>query len=119
MTITISLPTETEAKLRQRAAACGQTVEAYVRQLVEREVGSANGGPAHQDPSLRVAASRPLPSDEALAPFRREVAESGISDEELRTFFEEVREEVYRVKDGPSSDASGLLRSSFSTADPE
>ena len=32
--------------------------------------------------------------DEVLAPFRRQVEESGMSDDELGAFFEEVREEI-------------------------
>jgi hypothetical protein len=58
--------------------------------------------------------SEKRPSDEALAPFRRQVAQSGMSDDELRAFFEELREEVYREKHGdpvtgvrPSLDRDG------------
>ena len=35
--------------------------------------------------------------DEALAPFRRQVEESGLSDADLGAFFEEVREEVWQA----------------------
>jgi hypothetical protein len=41
-----------------------------------------------------------LPSDDALAPFRKEVADSGMTDDELLNFFEGVREEVYQQKHG-------------------
>ena len=34
-------------------------------------------------------------SDEILAPFRRQVQESGMTEAELDTFFEEVRQEVW------------------------
>jgi hypothetical protein len=44
--------------------------------------------------------------DEALAPFRRQVQESGLTDEELRAFFEEVREEVWRERQAKPGQAS-------------
>jgi hypothetical protein len=96
MSITIRLPPETEEKLRQRAAEVGQTVDGYVRQIVERDVLGGNGGHSGGFHSLPA----PLPSDEALAPFRKEFAESGMTDDELLKFFEEVREEVYQEKQG-------------------
>jgi hypothetical protein len=91
MSITNSLPPEMEEKLRQRAAERGQTVDGYVRQLVEREVLGTNDGRTGAAPP---SAPR-LPSDEALAPFRNEVAESGMTDDELLEFFEGLREKVY------------------------
>lgn len=102
MTITISLQPETEEKLRQCAAQSGETVEGFIQRLVERVARHVNGVP----PAERASLQGTLPSDEALAPFRREVAESGMTDEELRDFFEEVREEVYREKHGRPSKAS-------------
>ena len=105
MPITISLPPETEEKLRRRAAECGQTVDGYLRQLVERDVGANGGAPGTGASSEAPAQPPSLPSDKALAPFRREVAESGMSDEDLLTFFQEVREEVYREKQGRPDDA--------------
>jgi hypothetical protein len=38
MIITITLPPETEARLRQRAADSGRSLDAYLRHLVERDV---------------------------------------------------------------------------------
>jgi hypothetical protein len=102
MSITISLPPEMEEKLRQRAAERGQTVDGYVRQLVEREVLDAGGPRPGGAPPLPAR----LPSDEALAPFRKEVAESGMTDDELLEFFEGVREEVYQEKHGRPGKAS-------------
>ena len=70
MTITISLPAETEQKLRRRAAECGLTVDGYIRQLVEREMTGGNAGPA---PRCAPEASAPpgsLRSDEVPAPVR-------------------------------------------------
>ena len=40
MTITIPLPPDTEARLRQRATDSGQSLDAYVRQLVERAIAA-------------------------------------------------------------------------------
>jgi hypothetical protein len=94
MSITISLPPEIEEMIRRRAAERGQTIDGYVRQLVEREVLDANGARPGGAPPAR------LPSDQALAPFRKEVTESGMTDAELLKYFEVVREEVYQEKHG-------------------
>ena len=40
--------------------------------------------------------SKDITSDEALAPFRRQVEESGISDEELDDLFMQARRDYYR-----------------------
>ena len=82
MSITIILPTETERKLAERAERSGQDVETLARQLIERGV----------------TAEAPL--DEILAPFRRQVAESGMSDEDLAGLFEEARTEAHRERQG-------------------
>ena len=101
MNITITLPAATEEKLRQRAAESGQTLDSYLRQLVEREVHAVNGG----RPAASPAPAR-LPSDDALAPFRQEVADSGMTDEDLFEFFEGVREEIHREKQDRPNKAS-------------
>jgi predicted nucleic acid-binding protein/ribosomal protein S21 len=80
MTITVTLSSEQEGRLAEHAAQVGQDLVGYVHRLLERDIE----GPAAMD--------------EALAPFRRQVEESGMSDEELRRFFEEVREEVRQEK---------------------
>jgi len=41
--------------------------------------------------------------DEILGPFRKQVAESGITDDELDTFFEEPRDEVWRERQAVKS----------------
>ncbi len=75
MTITVELPLEVEGRLREQAAACGQSVEEYVRTLV-----LAAAGPGAVNPGLRsaqwadewrawAASHRPLP---ALADDSRE-----------------------------------------------
>jgi len=102
MTITITVPPETEAKLRQRAAERGQTVDGYVRQLVERDVLVGDRRPSAEGSAV----APPLPSDAALAPFRADVARTGMTDDELRKYFEDVREEVYQEKHGRPGKAS-------------
>jgi hypothetical protein len=116
MAITIHLSPETEEQLRRRAAERGQTVDGYLRQLVERDVGGASGhGPSPETSVLRPS----LPSDDALAPFRREVVASGMSDEELLRFFADVREEIYRDKRGRPGDTSCRRRPPSTPACPE
>ncbi len=43
MTVNISLPPETEAKLRDRAAATGKDVSTLIREAVEEKFSAANG----------------------------------------------------------------------------
>lgn len=82
MTITISLSPEVESELQKRAAANGQDATEYIRAIVEKELLA------------------PPTVDELLAPFRRQVEESQMTDDELDAFVEEVREEVWREKQG-------------------
>jgi hypothetical protein len=79
MSLTVSLSPDQERRLFERAAERGKDPADYVRDLIDRDI--------HR-PSL----------DEVLAPFRRQVEESGMSDDELGAFFEEVREEVWQAK---------------------
>jgi hypothetical protein len=85
MTITVELGPEEETKLLERAAQSGQNVTAYVHRLIARDIQGV---------------------DEALAPFRRQIEESGLSDADLGAFFEEVREEVWQQRHGKASEAS-------------
>jgi hypothetical protein len=78
MTVDLELKPEVEAALRKKAKAGGFEVKVYLEKLVEKDV------------------ERPKTLDEILAPFRREVEESGISDEELDALVEEAREEIYQ-----------------------
>jgi hypothetical protein len=81
MTLSISLTPEAEAKLKQRAAAEGKDPTAYATELVENAV------------------TRPT-LDEILAPFRKQVAESGISDEQLDGFYDDLRNEAWKERQG-------------------
>jgi hypothetical protein len=81
MPITVNLTADTERKLRERASQVGQDVAALARELIERAIDTK--------PSL----------DEILAPFRRQVAESGVTDDELTALFDEARSEAWRAKE--------------------
>ena len=85
MSITIDLTPDQEKKLSERAARTGQDLAGYVHRLIERDIQEV---------------------DEALAPFRRQVADSGVSDGELASFFESIRDEVWREKQGLSESES-------------
>ena len=75
MTINISLTPEAETKLRQRAAILGKDLVTVASDLLEQAITR---------PSV----------DELLAPARKQVAESGMSDEQLDGFFRELLTEV-------------------------
>lgn len=83
MTISISLSPEAETKLRQRAAKLGQDLSIVASDLLEEAV------------------RRPSVAD-LLAPARRQVAESGWSDETLDDFFRDVLKEVRNEKEAHS-----------------
>ena len=91
MTVTITLPPETEEKLRRRAAESGQTLEAYLQQLAEWHASNGKDSPAREPNSERTF-------DQILAPVREGFAKSGLTDEELTDLFEEAREEVWKEK---------------------
>jgi predicted DNA-binding protein len=88
MTILIRLSDEEQRRLTERAARNGRDVADYVQLLIERDL------------------QEPAAVDLALAPFRRQVEESGMTDEELGDFYEEVREEVWQEKHGRPSKTS-------------
>lgn len=80
MTVTIQLKPETEKALKKKAADNKCDLNGYLMKIIEKEVS--------QPPTL----------DEILEPFRREVEESGITDEEFDAFVDEIREDVYQEK---------------------
>lgn len=79
MELTITVPSEVERILEQKAAASGQDVKAFVESMVTTQ------------------ALRPT-LDEILAPIRQGFAESGMTEDELDGFLNEVREEVWQEK---------------------
>ena len=78
MTVTLELNPDIERALFQKAISHGIDVDLYLKRLVERDL--------RRRPSL----------EKVLEPFRREVEESGISDDEFDQFVEEIREEIYQ-----------------------
>jgi len=80
MTLEITgLRSETLKALEEKARKFGKTMEEYARDLIEEDVSP-----------------REQTFDEILAPFRREVEESGITDEELDELFMQARRDYYR-----------------------
>lgn len=69
MTLHISISPQTEAKLRERASACGQDVSSYAASVLDQ---------ALDKPSL----------EETLAPVRRAFEKSGMSEDELSELLE-------------------------------
>jgi hypothetical protein len=80
MTVVLELKPEIEEALQKKAKANGFEVNIYLEKLIEKDVDRAKT------------------LDEVLAPFRREVEESGITDDELDALVEEAREEIYQEK---------------------
>lgn len=80
MSLTITLKSETEAKLKNRAVAMGYDIDDYVEKLIE-------------DDSKK---TRTL--DEIFAPLHNQIEESEISDEELDELFTQGRREYFAEK---------------------
>ena len=78
MTLTLDLSQHAETKLREAAEKLGLDVRDYAAKLLE---------------SLA-----PVSLSETLAPFRKEVAASGMSDAELDTFFKDLIAKVREEK---------------------
>jgi hypothetical protein len=95
MTITITLAPETEEKLRKRAAENGVAADALARDLLEEALNG--GGKQTGRPGMTL--------DQVLAPFRKEVEESGMTDDELKEFFTEARDEVRSERRAKKSQA--------------
>lgn len=73
MTLEISISPEAEAKLREKAAMVGEDVTAYAAGVLER------------------MAEPPLPLREISGPLLDEFKASGMTDDELGDFLEEVK----------------------------
>jgi len=79
MELTITVPNEIKPILEEKAAASGQDIKAFIEGMVKAQV---------LRPTL----------DEILSPVRQEFAESGMTEDELDDFLNEVREEVWQEK---------------------
>jgi hypothetical protein len=88
MTITIDLPPDVEASVKTQAAKEGLPLEDYVTSLVQE-------GTKRRD---RIDLLAEKPFDEILAPFRRNVEDSGMSDEKLNDLLTDARQEASRAR---------------------
>lgn len=76
MTLTISLPPEFEARLKERAAASGQDVSTFVSKLLQH------------------FADRPTPLEELSGPIQQRFRESGMTEDELAEELERAKHEM-------------------------
>ena len=81
MTLTISIPPEVDARLRERAQVLGRDVAEYAADLIQQGISTAS-------------------LDEVLDPVRRAFAESGMSDDDLAELLEQEKHAMRREKDG-------------------
>jgi len=88
MTITIDLPPDVEKSIRTQAAQDGLPIEAYVTSLVQEATKRRD--------RINLPAEKSF--DKILAPFRRNVEESGMSDEGLDGLFTTARREASRER---------------------
>jgi len=88
MTITIDLPSEVETKVKSQASNDGLEVEDYVKTLIKEA----------SDRRERIEKDSEKSFGEILAPMQKGFQESGMSEDEILEFFEEVREEVWQEK---------------------
>jgi hypothetical protein len=88
MTITIDLPPDVEESVKTQAAKEGLPLEDYVTALVQE-------GTQRRD-RINILADKSF--DEILAPFRRNVEDSGMGDEELDDLFTNARREASRAR---------------------
>jgi hypothetical protein len=82
MTLIISLPSEAEAKLKERAHAAGQDVTRYVERLIENELAA------------------PLSLIEASEPFARAVDATGVSDDEFTSVLVKAQDNARQARKG-------------------
>ena len=80
LTIELPLPEELLRLVDERARIAGLPREEYIRAVLSKDIMG--------EPSL----------GEILAPFRDQVAASGIGDEELDRLFSQARDESYRER---------------------
>ena len=76
MSISIPLSPDAEAKLRERAEAAGEEITSFAARVLYEAITT---------PSV----------DELLSPFRKQVAESGMPDDQLDDFYDDLRDKVW------------------------
>ncbi len=80
MTVVLELNPEIEEALQNKAKAKGFEVNVYVEKLIKKDVDHSET------------------ADEILAPVRRDFDESGMSEDELNEFIDDLREKVWQEK---------------------
>ncbi|MDQ3181709.1 MAG: transcription initiation factor IIA subunit 1 family protein [Acidobacteriota bacterium] len=80
MTVVLELKPEIEEALQKKAKANGFEVNIYLEKLIEKDI----------DQKKTI--------DELLAPVRQDFEESGMSEEELNDFFDDLRDKVWQEK---------------------
>lgn len=88
MPITIDLPVEVETRIKTQASDIGEKVEDYLKTLIDEETAKRERIKKFSEKSFA----------EILAPIHREFEESGMNEEKLTEFLEEMREEVWQEK---------------------
>src|SRR5262245_12680839 len=92
--VTVQLPSDTEEKLRHRARLLGQSLEAYLQGLAEREAAALNGVPGG-------CATAPT-FEELTGPISRGIQAAGLSAEASADVLEEtVRERRAERRSAP------------------
>lgn len=84
MTLSLNLPPDLESKLRERAAHSGQPVDVVAARLLSNAISSEA-------------------IDEILAPVRRQVAESAMTESQLMDFGRNLVEKVRRERSADRS----------------
>jgi hypothetical protein len=79
LSMNLRLSKQAGERLAQRATESGKDIAAIASDLIERAIAQ---------PTV----------DEVLAPFRKQVAESGMNDAELDAFLEDVRDKAYQER---------------------
>ena len=80
MTVVLELKPEIEEALQEKAKANGFEVNVYVEKLILKDV------------------DRKKTVDEILAPVRQDFEKSGMSEEDLNEFFDDLRGKVWQEK---------------------
>ncbi len=84
MELVVNIPAALEDKLRERAADVGKDATTFAREALEEKLRG------------------PRTLDEILAPFRNQVAKSGMSHDELDQFYEGLRDEAWSDRKDPN-----------------
>lgn len=88
MTITLELPPDVETAVKTQAVKDGLPLETYVTSLVKQA--------QQQRERIEVLAEKSF--DEILEPFRRNVEESGMSEDDLDAIFRTARKAASRAR---------------------